>query len=88
MENKENKKKNKAHKIDIFLKNIYDEKFLFDIKTAKPNKDVFKGFKRTLLEWIAAIFEKNLKTKANTIIPVIPNLIFAGQFARILFIIN
>ena len=28
--------------------------YLFDIKTAKPNKGGFKEFKRTLLEWIAA----------------------------------
>lgn len=43
----------KLTKIDLFLR---DEKkiYLFDIKSAKPNIGEFKGFKRTLLEWVAA----------------------------------
>jgi type II restriction enzyme len=40
----------KLTKIDVFLEKSNGEKFLFDIKPAKPNKGGFKEFKRTLLE--------------------------------------
>ncbi len=29
-----------------------NELYLIDLKTAKPNIGEFKGFKRTLLEWV------------------------------------
>ncbi|OEG69082.1 restriction endonuclease [Candidatus Endomicrobiellum trichonymphae] len=60
----------KLTKVDISLEKTDGEKFLFDIKTAKPNKGSFKEFKRTLLEWIAAIFAKNPKAKVNTLIAI------------------
>ncbi len=40
----------KLTKVDIYLESNEDEIYLIDIKTAKPNRDSFKGFKRTLLE--------------------------------------
>jgi type II restriction enzyme len=40
----------KPTKIDVYLEKESGEKYLFDIKTAKPNKGGFKEFKRTLLE--------------------------------------
>jgi type II restriction enzyme len=43
---------------------------LFDIKTAKPNKGSFKEFKRTLLEWVAAILAENPKAKVSTLIAI------------------
>jgi type II restriction enzyme len=60
----------KLTKVDIFLEKASGEKFLFDIKTAKPNKGGFKEFKRTLLEWVAAILAENPKTKVNTLIAI------------------
>ncbi len=56
--------------VDVYLKNDNDEIFLFDIKTAKPNKGGFKEFKRTLLEWTAVVLAENPKTKVNTIIAI------------------
>jgi type II restriction enzyme len=60
----------KLAKIDVFLEKANGEKFLFDIKTAKPNKGGFKEFKRTLLEWVAVIFAKNPQAKVNTLIAI------------------
>jgi type II restriction enzyme len=60
----------KLTKIDVYLEKANGEKFLFDIKTAKPNKGSFKEFKRTLLEWAAAILAENPKAKVNTLIAI------------------
>ena len=56
--------------VDIWLESNEGEYFLFDIKTAKPNKGGFKEFKRTLLEWTAAILAENPNAKVNTIIAI------------------
>lgn len=56
--------------VDIWLQTHDDEYFLFDLKTAKPNKGGFKEFKRTLLEWVAALLADNPKAKVNTIIAI------------------
>lgn len=56
--------------VDIWLESYDNEIFLFDIKTAKPNKGGFKEFKRTLLEWTAAILAENPNAKVNTIIAI------------------
>ncbi len=63
-------RKVKLTKVDVYLKSKNDELFLFDIKTAKPNKGGFKEFKRTLLEWTAAILAKDSKAKINTLIAI------------------
>jgi len=63
-------RKVKPTKVDVFLENNTGEIFLFDIKTAKPNKGGFKEFKRTLLEWIAVVLANDQKTKVNTIIAI------------------
>lgn len=60
----------KLTKVDVYLEKSNGEKFLFDIKTAKPNKGSFKEFKRTLLEWTAAILAENPKAKVNTLIAI------------------
>jgi type II restriction enzyme len=39
--------------IDLFLKSSDGSEYYFDIKTAKPNAGEIKGYKRTLLEWVA-----------------------------------
>jgi len=63
-------RKVKLTKIDVYLENKSNELFLFDIKTAKPNKGGFKEFKRTLLEWVAVVLAKNPKAKINTLIAI------------------
>lgn len=57
-------------KVDIWLENKNNEIYLFDLKTAKPNAGGFREFKRTLLEWVAAILFKNPKAKINTLIAI------------------
>lgn len=63
-------RKVKPTKVDVFLEGNTGEIFLFDIKTAKPNKGGFKEFKRTLLEWVAVILANDQKAKVNTVIAI------------------
>ena len=60
----------KLTKVDISLESNSGETYLIDIKTAKPNAGNFKEFKRTLLEWTAAILASNPSTKINTLIAI------------------
>lgn len=60
----------KPTKVDIMIEDFDGELFLFDIKTAKPNKGSFKEFKRTLLEWVAIILAQNPNAKVNTAIAI------------------
>lgn len=60
----------KPTKVDIYLESENNEIYLFDIKTAKPNKGAFKEFKRTLLEWSAIVLSENPKVKINTLIAI------------------
>ena len=60
----------KPTKIDVFVESKNGELFLFDIKTAKPNAGGFKEFKRTLLEWIAAVLADAPDTKVNSLIAI------------------
>jgi hypothetical protein len=60
----------KPTKVDIWLQSNKNEFFLFDIKTAKPNKGSFKEFKRTLLEWVACVLADNPKANVNSLIAI------------------
>ena len=60
----------KPTRIDVYLESNEGEIYLFDIKTAKPNKGGFKEFKRTLLEWSATVLSENPKAKINTLIAI------------------
>jgi hypothetical protein len=60
----------KATKVDIWLQGHDDQLYLFDLKTAKPNKGGFKEFKRTLLEWAACVLAENPKAKINTALAI------------------
>ncbi len=60
----------KPTRVDVYLESNDGEIYLFDIKTAKPNKGGFKEFKRTLLEWVAAVLSENPKAKINTLIAI------------------
>ncbi|WP_420264450.1 TdeIII family type II restriction endonuclease [Candidatus Magnetominusculus dajiuhuensis] len=44
--------------------------FFIDLKTAKPNAGEFKGFKRTLLEWVAATLATNPMANVQTLIAI------------------
>ena len=68
----------KTVKVDLFLKTKFEELFLFDLKTAKPNKSNFKDFKRTLLEWTALELYNSPHAKVNSLI-AIPYNPFAPQ---------
>jgi hypothetical protein len=57
-------------RVDILLEDKSGDLYLFDLKTAKPNAGGFREFKRTLLEWAAAILAANPKTKVNTLIAI------------------
>lgn len=60
----------KPTKVDVWLESENGELFLFDIKTAKPNKGGFKEFKRTLLEWTACVLAENPEKSVNTFIAI------------------
>ena len=68
--------------IDVFLESVYGELYLFDIKTAKPNKGGFKEFKRTLLEWVAVILAQNPDAKVNTLIAIPYNPYAPKKYSR------
>lgn len=57
-------------KVDIKLIANDGTVYLFDIKTAKPNAGGFKEFKRTLLEWAAAILADDPSANVQTIIAI------------------
>ena len=65
-----NMKAVKPTRVDIWLKQHDDQIYLFDIKTAKPNKGGFKEFKRTLLEWTACVLAENPKMQINSLIAI------------------
>jgi len=60
----------KPTKVDVLLESYGGELFLFDIKTAKPNAGNFKEFKRTLLEWIAAVLASNPTAHVHSLIAI------------------
>ncbi len=60
----------KLTKVDIKLVSRNGIVYLFDIKTAKPNAGGFKEFKRTLLEWVAAILATNPTENVQSLIAI------------------
>lgn len=65
-----NKSKVKLTKVDIWLEDHNNVNYLIDIKTVKPNIGEFKGFKRTLLEWVAAELADNSKIKIKSMLAI------------------
>ena len=57
-------------KVDLFLSTFDDELFLIDLKTAKPNKNDFRSYKRTLLNWVGVTLAQNPYAKVNTLIAI------------------
>lgn len=60
----------KTVKIDLYLEDKNGNKYLFDLKTAKPNISNFKDFKRTLLEWAGIILTRDKKANVNSLIAI------------------
>ncbi len=72
----------KPTRVDILLESYDNELFLFDIKTAKPNKGGFQEYKRTLLEWVAVVLAENPNAKVNTCIAIPYNPYEPKPYAR------
>lgn len=60
----------KPTKVDVLVTAHDGAVYLFDIKTAKPNAGGFKEFKRTLLEWVAAVLAENPDAEVNSLIAI------------------
>lgn len=75
-------RKVKPTQVDLLLETDENELYLFDLKTAKPNAGDFKGFKRTLLEWVAAILASDPNAKVNTLIAIPYNPYEPEPYAR------
>jgi type II restriction enzyme len=60
----------KPAKVDLFVEAESGEQYLFDLKTAKPNKGDFQKYKQTLLEWAGIAYTKNENAKVHTLIAI------------------
>lgn len=60
----------KPAKVDLFIKSSNGEQYLFDLKTAKPNKGDFQKFKQTLLEWAGIAYTNDANVRVNTLIAI------------------
>ncbi len=74
-------KKVKLTKVDLFCKKE-NNIFMFDIKTAKPNKGAFIGFKRMLLLWCAAYLTQYPDTNVNSFIAIPYNPYYPKPYSR------
>ena len=72
----------KTTKVDLMLETRDDELFYIDLKSAKPNAGEFKGFKRTLLEWVAVTLAENPDRRINTLIAIPYNPYAPEPYAR------
>lgn len=75
------KRQVKLTRVDLFCQkgnNIY----LFDIKTAKPNKGSFLEFKRTLLKWVAAVLTQNPTVNVYSLIAIPYNPYHPKPYSR------
>ncbi|GMO21321.1 MAG: TdeIII family type II restriction endonuclease [Termitinemataceae bacterium] len=60
----------KPAKVDLFVQSDTGEQFLFDLKTAKPNKGDFQKYKQTLLEWAGIVLSQDKNAQVNTLIAI------------------
>lgn len=58
----------KKTNIDLYLESKEGDIYYIDIKSAKPNKGEWNGFKRTLLEWVGVALAANPDTKIHTLV--------------------
>ena len=76
------KKEVKPTLVDLLVEANDGEVYLFDLKTVKPNKGDFIGFKRTLLEWVATVLASDPNAKVNTFIAIPYNPYEPKPYAR------
>lgn len=72
----------KPTKVDLKLVSHSGEIYLIDLKTAKPNIGEFKGYKRTLLEWVAVYLAANPTAKVHTLLAIPYNPYHPKPYAR------
>ena len=60
----------KPTRVDLMFESDAGERYMFDLKTAKPNKGNIKEFKRTLLEWVAVTLASNPQKEVHTYIAI------------------
>jgi len=60
----------KPAKVDLFVETYSGEQYLFDLKTAKPNKGDFQKYKQTLLEWAGIAYTANKNVKIHTLVAI------------------
>lgn len=60
----------KPTKVDLKLVSHSGEVYLIDLKTAKPNAGGFKEFKRTMLEWVAAVLYNDPSCSIHSLIAI------------------
>lgn len=60
----------KPAKVDLFVETHSGEQYLFDLKTAKPNKGDFQKYKQTLLEWAGIAYTTDKNAKIHTLIAI------------------
>lgn len=65
-----NLNKLKPVRADLFVETNEGERYLFDLKTTKPNKGDFQKYKQTLLEWAGIAYTANIHTKIHTLIAI------------------
>ncbi|MDD5466328.1 MAG: TdeIII family type II restriction endonuclease [Anaerolineales bacterium] len=69
-------------KVDLYLVSESHKIYCFDLKTAKPNAGDFREYKRTLLEWVAAILAENPALQISTVIAIPYNPYAPKPYAR------
>ncbi|MCB5260884.1 MAG: TdeIII family type II restriction endonuclease [Candidatus Cloacimonetes bacterium] len=57
-------------RVDLKLVGTDGTTYLIDIKTAKPNAGEFKGYKRTMLEWVAASLAMDPSASVHSLIAI------------------
>jgi len=72
----------KLTKVDVKLVSKNDEIFLIDIKSAKPNIGEFKGYKRTLLEWVGVTLAEHPKAHIHTLLAIPYNPYEPKEYGR------
>lgn len=60
----------KAIKVDLLVETQAGEQYMFDLKTAKPNKGDFQKYKQTLLEWAGICYTNNAQAKVHSLIAI------------------
>ena len=60
----------KKPRIDLFVLCSDGIEYYFDLKTAKPNMGDFKGYKRSLLEWVAIRGAQDNTIQAKTLLAI------------------